>query len=423
MQQRLSVYIGERSERVGTLVYDPARPSVSQFCYADSWLSQPNGFAVSPELPLLSQWFFLNDAERNSPFPFAFADTEPDSWGRRLIKRSFRKAGHSRGLSEIDFLLGVDDFSRIGALRFALEGCQPGESKDGRRRTPPLLDLGKIARSSRRFELDEATDDDLDYLEGKGTSLGGARPKCTVLDEHGNLAIGKFASVNDERSVVKGEILGLELARAAGLNAAVGQIVTVDGVNVAVVKRFDRTRLGRRIPYWSMATFLQCTDNGYPPPSYQLLNEKLFLQADRSDKSPAKELFGRLLLNFLINNTDDHGRNTGLLMQNNGAWVLSPAFDINPVPLSRPDAPYLSKCYLSSEEGEMEDVRQLWKCRPAFDLSEDDGIEVFRRVITAVQNWKTIAVRPKVRMNASDLRDYASAFSPVRLQKALDIVA
>ena len=81
MQQRLSVYIGERSERVGTLVYDPARPSVSQFCYADSWVSQPNGFAVSPELPLLSQWFFLNDAERNSPFPFAFADTEPDSWG------------------------------------------------------------------------------------------------------------------------------------------------------------------------------------------------------------------------------------------------------------------------------------------------------------------------------------------------------
>ena len=106
-QQRLSVYIDERSERVGTIVYDPARPSVSQFCYADSWLSQPNGFAVSPELPLPSQWFFLNDAERNIPFPFAFADTEPDSWGRRLIKRSFRKAGHSRGLSEIDFLLGV----------------------------------------------------------------------------------------------------------------------------------------------------------------------------------------------------------------------------------------------------------------------------------------------------------------------------
>ena len=168
MQQRLSVYIGERSERVGTLVYDPARASVSQFCYADSWVSQPNGFAVSPELPLLSQWFFLNGAERNSPFPFAFADTEPDSWGRRLIKRSFSKAGHSRGLSEIDFLLGVDDFSRIGALRFALEGCQPGESKDGRRRTPPLLDLGKIARSSRRFELDEATDGQLPRSKERG---------------------------------------------------------------------------------------------------------------------------------------------------------------------------------------------------------------------------------------------------------------
>ena len=122
MQQRLSVYIGERSERVGTLVYDPARPSVSQFCYADSWVSQPNGFAVSPELPLLSQWIFLNDAERNSPFPFAFADTEPDSWGRRLIKRSFSKAGHSRGLSEIDFLKDGDTYKYIASTRYGFRG-------------------------------------------------------------------------------------------------------------------------------------------------------------------------------------------------------------------------------------------------------------------------------------------------------------
>ena len=97
MQQRLSVYIGERSERVGTLVYDPARPSVSQFCYADSWLSQPNGFAVSPELPLLSQWFFLNDAERNSPFPFAFADTEPVQLGATPHQAIFLQSGSWSG--------------------------------------------------------------------------------------------------------------------------------------------------------------------------------------------------------------------------------------------------------------------------------------------------------------------------------------
>lgn len=96
---------------------------------------------------------------------------------------------------------------------------------------------------------------------------------------------------------------------------------------------------------------------GIPPPCYTELNERLYLQADRQDKTTAKEIVGRLLLNYLINNTDDHGRNTGLLMRNNGVWVLSPAFDINPVPLSRPEAPYVSKNYLSLAEGEIEDVR------------------------------------------------------------------
>lgn len=423
MQQRLSVFIGERRDRIGTLAYDPVRPGASQFCYSDSWVSERSAFAISPELTLSLQWFYLNDTDRRSPFPFAFADTEPDSWGRRLIKRSFRKAGLNRELTEVDFLLAVDDFSRVGAIRFALDGHQPDDVEEGKRRTPPVIELGKIARSSRRFEMDEETDADLDYLEGKGTSLGGARPKCTVLNENGRLAIGKFASVNDERSVVKGEILGLELARAAGLNAAIGKVVTIDDVNVAVIDRFDRTSAGRRIPYWSMATFLQSTEDGYPPPCYTELNERLYLQADSPDKTAAKEIVGRLLLNYLINNTDDHGRNTGLLMRNNGVWVLSPAFDINPVPLSRPEAPYVSKNYLSLAEGEIEDVRQIWDNLAAFDLTDEEGVEIFKRVIGAVRNWKSLAVKPTVRMNASDLRDYAPAFSSVRVQKAVELAA
>lgn len=178
MQQRLSVFIGERRDRIGTLAYDPVRPGASQFCYSDSWVSERSAFAISPELTLSLQWFYLNDTDRRSPFPFAFADTEPDSWGRRLIKRSFRKAGLNRELSEVDFLLAVDDFSRVGAIRFALEGHQPDDVEEGKRRTPPVIELGKIVRSSRRFEMDEETDADLDYLEGKGTSLGGARPNA-----------------------------------------------------------------------------------------------------------------------------------------------------------------------------------------------------------------------------------------------------
>lgn len=423
MNNRISVFIGAREERVGTLVYDTARSGVSQFCYSDSWISENGAFAVSPELVLEAKWFYLNGSDRTSPFPLAFSDTEPDSWGRRLIRRSFQKAKVGGELSAMDFLLSVDDFSRMGALRFAKEGHRPDELDEGRRRTPPLIELGRIARSSRRFEMDEATDEDLDFLEGKGTSLGGARPKCTVLDENGTLCVGKFASVNDERSVVKGEILGLELARAAGLNAARGRVVTIDNLNIAVVERFDRTGRDRRIPYWSFATFLQSTENGYPPPSYTELNARLFMQADRPTKETAREIVGRLLLNYLINNTDDHGRNTGLLMDNRGVWHLSPAFDINPVPLSRPHAPYFSKCYLSPEEGELTSAQQLWDNLSTFDLSQKEGLEIFSRVANAVQSWRKIAVTPSVRMNASDIREFAPAFSRVRLENVAAIIA
>lgn len=110
-------------------------------------------------------------------------------------------------------------------------------------------------------------------------------------------------------------------------------------------------------------------------------------------------------------------------MRNDGVWVLSPAFVINPVPLSRPEAPYVSKNYLSPAEGEIEDVRQIWDNLAAFDLTDEEGCEIFKRVISAVQNWKSLAVKPTVRMNASDLRDYAPAFSSVRMQKATEIAA
>lgn len=423
MQQRISVLIGAENKCVGTLVFDDTRPDASQFCYADSWCSDATAFAVSPELALTVQWQYFSSHSRKSPFPFAFADTEPESWGRRLLKAVFSKAGHERSLSAVDFLLAADDGSRVGALRFVPEGARLADADAGKALTHPLKDLGQVARAAKRFETGQATDDDLDLLNGIGTSLGGARPKCTVLNENGRLAIGKFASVNDERSVVKGEILGLELARAAGLNAAIGKVVTIDDVNVAVIDRFDRTSAGRRIPYWSMATFLQSTEDGYPPPCYTELNERLYLQADSPDKTTAKEIVGRLLLNYLINNTDDHGRNTGLLMRNNGVWVLSPAFDINPVPLSRPEAPYVSKNYLSLAEGEIEDVRQIWDNLAAFDLTDEEGVEIFKRVIGAVRNWKSLAVKPTVRMNASDLRDYAPAFSSVRVRKAVELAA
>lgn len=420
MLRRVSVHLGEQRIKIGTLAFDDRKPHASQFCYETAWLMNPEAFAVSPDLPLTAGWHFVNDAGRKSPFPLAFSDTEPDRWGRQVMLRAFRKSGIAgRSLCALDFLLGVDDFARTGALRFALDDEAIEGSGQGRRRTPPLIDLGKIARTTQRFELQQETLEDLNYLEGKGTSLGGARPKCSVIDADGRLALGKFPSVDDSRDISKGEILGLKLAQASGLEAAQGRVVRIDGTSIAVIKRFDRTDDGARIPYWSFDTFLARTQLDWPPVSYGALYALLRTHAAPDKiRELAENLQKRLLLNYLINNADDHGRNTGLLMSNEGLWQLSPAFDINPEPLARPDEHYRSKAFLTDDWGECQGPEDLLQTLPDFELPPAAAAKAWQAVIAAVENWRRIAQHPDVGMTASDIRDYAPAFSPVRLSRA-----
>lgn len=149
--------MGEQRIKIGTLAFDDRKLHASQFCYETAWLMKPEAFAGS------AAQHFVNDAGRKSPFPLAFSDTEPDRWGRQVMLRAFRKSGIAgRSLCALDFLLGVDDFARTGALRFALDDEAIEGSGQGRRRTPPLIDLGKIARMTQRFELQQET---LDLLQ------------------------------------------------------------------------------------------------------------------------------------------------------------------------------------------------------------------------------------------------------------------
>lgn len=179
----------------------------------------------------------------------AFADTEPDSWGWRVIDGAYRKSGTKQGRDDLDYLPAVDDFSRVGALRFSRPGERPEALEMGRRRMPTLIDLSRIYSAGQRLETDRETLEDLLYLEGRGTSLGGARPKCTVIDEAGNLCLAKFPSAADPRDIEKGEVLALTLAAKAGINATAGVVKTIDGVSVGLIRRFDRvTGTDRRIP-------------------------------------------------------------------------------------------------------------------------------------------------------------------------------
>jgi serine/threonine-protein kinase HipA len=201
-----------------------------------------------------------------SIFHAVIADCEPDGWGRQIIRRDHVRRrqeardpgeeGGARAFNSLDFLLAVDDASRVGALRFRDEnGTFQRVPEPGRRAIPPLIELGALLASSRGVETHRETAADLAYLRGCGTSLGGLRPKCSVIDEDGQLAIGKFPSVLDEHAVMKGEVLALHLARDAGITAAEARLVDCSGSPVALVRRFDRDG-SRRILFVSSATLL-----------------------------------------------------------------------------------------------------------------------------------------------------------------------
>jgi serine/threonine-protein kinase HipA len=268
VKRTIQVCLGDEAHRVGTLHYDlsGAREHAA-FSYDETWLAAPDRFALEPGLPLVPGAQFHRKIPDGSVFPAAIADTEPDGWSRRVILRDHakrrqtnRRAGKDAGtaqLNAMDFLLAVDDASRVGALRYRdEEGVFRRATEPGRRTAPPLLELRQLADASRAVETETETAADLAYLRGRGTSLGGLRPKCTVLDDDGSLAIGKFPSVQDERAVTKGEVLAMQLAQAAGINSAETRLVDSDGVPIALVRRFDRTKDGRRLMYVSAATLL-----------------------------------------------------------------------------------------------------------------------------------------------------------------------
>ena len=250
MRRTIRVYIGDDARLVGTLHYDQqgARESAA-FEYDATWLAAPDRFAIEPALALVAGPQFHRKVREGSVFHAAIADTEPDGWGKRVIMRDHAKRRQEarRGggavapgsLNALDYLLAVDDVSRVGALRLQDEdGVFQRACEDGRRTAPPLVELAHLLSATRAVETNTETAADLAYLRGRGTSLGGLRPKCTVIDEDGQLSIGKFPSVTDERSVTKGEVLAMRLARRAGIDAAAARLIESDGAPVALIRRF-----------------------------------------------------------------------------------------------------------------------------------------------------------------------------------------
>lgn len=402
------VLLGAAAQPVGHLSFvQDGRREYSAFAYQPAWLERLDRFQVSPDLPLLGGWVTRRaPSALESPFPHAIADTAPDRWGERVIRRAHAKRrAEEPDLAEItafDLLAAVDDFSRIGALRLA-DGQGRFLRAAERHRTPQLLDLGEIARAARRLEQGTESAQDLNYLMGKATSLGGLRPKCTVLEADGALALGKFPSVSDERSVVRGEVLALKLVDPQGVRAAAARVVVIDDFEIAVIRRFDRTVAGARLPYLSGGSLLQARRD--EDRSYTELVDAIRAMSPQP-LADVRELWRRILINHLITNTDDHLWNVGFLYAGNGQWSLAPAFDVNPFP----DKARESKTWLSEDTGPITSLEQLLEGARYFGMAREEAEEIAGTVGRELARWREVATSPDVGMSARDLADFEPAF-------------
>lgn len=320
---------GGETRRVGLARSNVARGAETiLFEYDDSWLAAQDRFALEPALPLTRGTF----APRDLAMPGSLSDSTPDTWGRRLMQRAERRGAQREGravrtLSESDYLLGVTDETRLGALRFRRAGEEifQAPTRDG---VPALIALGRLLRITERILRDEETEEDLQMIFAPGSSLGGARPKASVLDRQGRLAMAKFPKETDEYSMERWEAIALTLASRAGIETPPHELIDVAGKPVLLSRRFDRVD-ENRIPFLSAMALTGGRDGERG--SYPEIVDALGHEGSQP-KQDAEDLFRRVAFNVMISNVDDHLRNHGFLRRDPSGWSLSPAYDLNPVP-------------------------------------------------------------------------------------------
>ncbi|MBK5292601.1 MAG: type II toxin-antitoxin system HipA family toxin, partial [Acidobacteriia bacterium] len=325
---------------MGRLHAEARGPAVS-FEYAPEWLQRAAAFSIDPtRLP-------LQPGAQHSPALFgAFQDCGPDRWGRILIERAVRKKVlDQKPYRHIDYVLALDDASRLGALRFRLDPGSPFLAVSTGK-LPPLIRLQALLRAADAVHSETDTAADLRFLLGAGSPLGGARPKSAVSLTDDRLALAKFPKPDDTRDIAAGEILALTLAAEAGIRVAEHRLVLVGKHNVAVITRFDRAGDGR-IPFLSGASLLGLSPGD--PGAHTRLADAI-RQFGHDVAGDLQEIWRRLVFSLLASNYDDHLRNHGFLMHEAGRWSLSPAYDINPVP--EIDRVHVSKTPISEDQEE-----------------------------------------------------------------------
>src|ERR1700722_4620795 len=398
--------------RMGTLhAQSSGRQEVFSFEYAPEWLRSEAAFAFDPDLQLLEGAQYSAQSRGNFGI---FLDSAPDRWGRLLMQRrenlhARQEQRTARRLTEWDYLLGVHDETRLGALRLrSLEGGEFIES-DRQWVAPPITSVRELQAASDGLErhIDDEQNPEyarwLHQLVAPGSSLGGARPKASVRDEAGDLCIAKFPSRADTRTMAAWEMLAHRLAAKCGIHLPPARLLESGDreKSTFLVKRFDRTASGGRRAFVSAMTLTQRLD-GEPGASYLELVE--LLQRQGADTlGDTHQLFRRIVFSILIHNTDDHLRNHGFFIEERGLR-LSPAYDMNPSVES-------DDLTLAINETEtMCDVEIARAAHKMYTLTLKEADEIIAEVEAAVRTWRDEAEALRIRGSEQD--QMAAAFAP-----------
>ena len=376
------------------------------FSYDEKWLETEKPFLFDPNIT----W------NKGQQFPIGksdfgiFNDAMPDTWGRSLMKRREAQIAKeenrtAKNLHDLDFLLGVNDESRMGGLRFKLQEKESFLNNDKARPTPPWSSVRELQHG---ISLIESNKDNkevrkwLSILLAPGSSLGGARPKANIMDEKGNLWIAKFPTKEDTSDKGAWEFLAYKLAIRAGIEMAECKIEKISGKHhTFFTKRFDRIK-NKRIHFASAMTMTANNEDTIKESDPSYLDIAEFIQFNESNnKQELHQLWRRMVFNIAISNTDDHLRNHGFILNKNG-WKLSPAYDINPS---------IDKDGLSlniDANNNSLDFDLAKSVGEYFQLKEKQMDDILKEIKAAIKNWKTEAT--KFGISKTEIALMSSAF-------------
>lgn len=405
----------DKPELIGRLTYERLRGNGTYgFSFDNDWLKNHSDILISEEVGNFSGFQY---SQEEHVFGFV-SDTLPDRWGRRLLERkeqteAIEEKRPKRTLYSYDYLVGIDDFLRMGALRLKKDPDGEFLNSDSRLIVPPLTSIKELTIAAQEYEKsDEANELPekkwIRQLAHPGTSLGGARPKANVVDEKEHLWIAKFPSRKDVYDMALWEHLCHLLAKEAGINVAETNLIPAgnDGYHALLSKRFDRTDDGKRIHFASAMTMTGLTDGDNHETGHGYLDIVDFIIKGCCDVDEnLNELYRRVAFNICVGNSDDHFRNHGFLLTKRG-WTLSPAYDLNPT-----DS--MTQSLLIDNDSNESSLKRLLSACDDYYISSEAAEQIISEVTTAIGRWETIA--KNLHISNEEMNRFAWRLDNVRL--------